>query len=210
MCLTETPPVRKSCSTREKSDFPRGLKIALIVSATTMVLFVGLIATLMVLSADALSIPKIKAIGSSFMKIADPLPEGYEYTSGLDLLGLKVVLISHPTTGSSWTIVHTAAAEGSGSPESIIHQIEATADSSRKLMLSPSKFKVSQKGSQDIGGRPFFYEAGELLSGSSASGALVGCFMPDHSGTTCIFGSSPVGKIDSFTHDELLHTIDSI
>jgi hypothetical protein len=210
MCVTETPKVQNSYSTRGKNVFPRGLKIALFASATTLALFVGLIAMLIVLSAESLSIPKIKTIASSFMKVSDPLPAGYEYTSGLDLLGLKVVLISHPTTGSSWTIVHSATAEDSGSPQSIIHQIEAAAESSRRMMLSPSKFTVSQKGAQDIGGRQFFYEAGQLLSGGNASGAIIGCFMPNHAGTTWIFGSTPADKVNSFANDEFLHTIDSI
>jgi hypothetical protein len=186
------------------------LKIALIASATTLTLFVGLVAMLLVLSTESLNIPKIKRIASSFMKVSDPLPGGYEYTSGLDLLGLKIVFISHPTTGSSWTIVHAPAANGSGSPESVIHQLEATAESSRKMMFSPGKFTVSQKGAQDIGGRQFFYEAGQLFNGSNASGAIIGCFTPNNAGTTCIFGSTPVDKINSFANDEFLHTIDSI
>jgi hypothetical protein len=212
MFITETPSVQRSYSatSEENNFFPRGLKIALLASSTALALFVGLIVMLFVLSAESLNIPKIKTIAASFMKVSDPLPGGYEYTSGLDLLGLKVVLISHPTTGSSWTIVHAAAAEGSGSPESIIHQIEAAAESSRKMMFSPSKFTVSQKGAQDIGGRQFFYEAGLLLNGGNASGAIIGCFTPNHSGTTCIFGSTPVDKVNSFANDEFLNTINSI
>jgi hypothetical protein len=77
-------------------------------------------------------------------------------------------------------------------------------------MLSPCKFTVSQKGAQDIGGRQFFYEAGQLLSGGNVSGAIIGCFAPNHAGTTCIFGSTPADKVSSFASDEFLQTIDLI
>jgi hypothetical protein len=207
MYVTDRPTVQKTTGSRGRSALPLGLKLALTMSATMLALFIGLIAMLMFLSAESLNITKVKAIASSFMNITDPLPDGYEYKSGVDLLGLKVVLISYPKTGTSWTIVHTSTGGSQASPESLIHQIEATAESSRKIMCSPGTFTVSQKGAQDVGGKPFFYEAGQLLSGGAVSGALVGCFKPDNSGTTCIFGSTPAAQIDFFANDELLQKI---
>ena len=210
MPITEVNPAQKPNGSLKENAFPRGLKIALIVSMTTIVVVVGLFTTLMVVSGEVQDEAKIKNIASSFMKIADPLPEGFSYTSGVDFLGTKMVMISQAESGSVWTMLHIPAAEGAIAPESVIHQIEDAASNSRRMLQSPGKFVVRQKGMQAVGGRSLFYETGELSTDKLLSGSLIGCFTPDKNGTTCIFCTTPLNKFDSFANDELLHTISSI
>jgi hypothetical protein len=217
MNKSETRPAKQACSesiedskTGKNGGFPRGLKIALLASALTMISVVGLFSLLMYVSGDMQNTANIKSIASSFMQISDPLPEGFQYATGLDFLGTKVVLISQPETGASWTIVHVCAEEGAIAPESVIKQIEAAAKNSRKLVRDGGKFVVRQKGLQTVGGRSLTYETGDVTSGDRISGSFIGCFMPNKDGTTCIFGNNPLGQFDSFANDELMSRIGSI
>jgi hypothetical protein len=189
---------------------PRGLKIALIASSSTILLVITLFSLLMFIAGDMQNSKKIETIASSFMKISRPLPEGFAYVSGVDFLGTKMVVISQAETGSVWNIVHLSACEGSLPPNMVISQIESAASTARKLAHTPGIFTVRQKGLQTVGGRTLTYETGEMIDGKAVSGSLIGCFMPNKEGTTCIFGSTPLGKFDSFANDELMAKIDSI
>jgi hypothetical protein len=208
--FTESTESTETTKTAKDGCFPRGLKIALIASSSTIILVVGMFSLLMYVSGDMQSTDKIKAIASSFMQISEPLPQGFQYATGLDFLGTKMVLISQPETGAAWTIVHISAAEGAMPPESVIKQIEAAAKNSRKMVRAGGEFVVRQKGSQTVGGRSLTYETGDITTGNNISGSFIGCFTPNKDGTTCIFGNNPQGQFDSFANDELMSRIDSI
>ncbi len=190
--------------------WPRGLKIALLASSATILTVVGLFSLLMFVSADVQNVEKTKVIASSFMKISEPLPEGFQYVSGMDFLGTKMVMIAQRGSGAIWTIVHVSAAEGALPPNMVIKQIEDAAKSSRHMTRTQGEFIVREKGLQTVGGRQLTYEAGEFTAGEAITGSLIGAFDANKDGTTCIFASTPLGKFDSVANRELLQSIDSI
>ena len=190
--------------------WPRGLKIALIASSSTILTVVGLFSLLMYVSTDVQNTQKTKAIAASFMKISEPLPEGFQYVSGIDFLGTKMVMIGQCGSGAVWTLVHVDAVEGALPPDMVIKQIENAAKSSRHLTRTTGEFVVREKGMQTVGGRELTYEAGEFTAGDVVTGSLIGAFMPTKDGTTCIFVSTPLGRFDSVANRALLQSINTI
>ncbi|HEY9682841.1 MAG TPA: hypothetical protein V6C86_14795 [Oculatellaceae cyanobacterium] len=203
---------KRSSSDNRKiyGTWPRGLKIAIAVSLASLVGIAGALVGLVYLSSQAQDISRTKQIASSFMKIAEPLPDGFQYVSGVDLFGTKMVMIGHQGTGAVWTLVHVSSAEGALPPETVIKQIEASAKSARTVSQAKGEFIVHEKGQQKVGGRELTYESGEFTSGKVSTGSLIGCFMPNQNGTTCIFAHTPLGEFDENANQQLLAAIHAI
>jgi hypothetical protein len=204
---------RKRSSSKNKQIYgtwPRGLKIALAVSMLSLIGLAGLFVALIYLSNQAQDVSRTKRIASSFMSIAEPLPHGFQYVSGIDLFGTKMVMIGHQGTGAVWTLVHVDGAGGALPPEAVIKQIEASAKSARNVSQTRGEFIVHEKGLQKVGGRDLTYESGEFTSGQVTTGSLIGCFTPNQFGTTCIYAHTPLGEFDEAANQQLLAAIHAI
>ena len=204
---------RKRSSANDKliyGTWPQGLKIALAVSMLSLAIIVGLLAGLIYISNQSQDVSRTKKIAATFMSIAEPLPNGFQYVSGVDLFGTKMVMIGHQGTGAIWTLVHVDGSGGALPPEDVIKQIESSARSARNVSQTKGEFIVHEKGQQKVGGRDLTYESGEFTSGQVSTGSLIGCFMPNQNGTTCIYAHTPLGEFDENANQQLLAAIHAI
>jgi hypothetical protein len=189
---------------------PRWLKMTALCVASIMALGFLSVLGIAMLSKDVQNPDKIRNIASSFMTIAEPLPRGMRFAIGTDILGTKFVLISDDLTNTIWIIFHLPGSENNLPPDMVIRQLETAASRAHAAGWSAGNFVNRSKGQQVVGGRTLFYETGDVVGNGENYGSLVGCFTPNQSGTTCMFGTRPHTGFDWHASDNLFSSIDAI
>jgi hypothetical protein len=207
----------------EKSGLPGWLKVVLISSVVFIVLSIGLVvgcvSFLTNWSKEAQDPNRIKQIASSFMKIREPLPDGFKYLLALDLFGNKIVQFKKQD--SDLSIVFCVFKEPTSDMtdnEKLLNKVPSFIDPNdinakgRSQIPPRRKFELEREGSQLVGGRKMTYAIGKAVDtkrGGSRE-TFVGRFPATASGCVCIVGTTGKDTYDIASTNDLLNSIEQI
>ncbi len=205
----------------QKPGLPGWLKIVLIVTAVIVVLTIGLIGGCAMFFGNMMKEVQdpnhIRQVAASFMRIGEPLPAGFQYKLGINLLGNRIVGFKNES--KDLFIVIGDFADKSidlSDPETAINKVTATSGLAghhgQQARGSNIRFETKKKGSEIVGGRQMNYVIGPATNTSTGrtSQTFIGTFSPPTSGTVCIFGSTDKDTYDLQATEELLKDIQSI
>lgn len=190
----------------QEQGFPGWLKATLIVAAIVVALSVVLIAGCIMFVTNMRNPAQTRELLNSFASVEEPLPSGFQYQLGLNVMGNKIVVLTHAP--DSLTLFFGSFTDRDlKDPQEIINKISSNGN-------GRSQFIVKQKGEETVGGRKMSYVIGDLVSSSGnthgggkavpggvSHPAMVGIFPPTaDQKVTCLFGQAVSG--DTYNLDE--------
>lgn len=199
-----------------KTGMPKWLKIVLIVGAVLVVGTIGLIVALGFFVGgvvkDAQDPVKIKQVASSFMTVKDPLPEGFEYKMGLDIMGNKIIALDNDAQDLKLVIGDLKQADDLDDPEKVINKLSQHSATASSGAHTSVKFSSEKKGTETVGGRKMSYAIGKTTDEkrNKTSQVFIGLFEPTPQGTVAIFGSTQKDAYDLEGTETFLKSVEKI
>jgi hypothetical protein len=149
-------------------------------------------------------------ISQTARKMADfgDLPEGYQFAYAMDMMGIQMVMINHPKTDQTISMVSYPKKEKD--PKTAIDKLLAggvqTPNQSAKIQ------DIQERGEMQVAGTAMPYAIGKVTDGRGKTfEGMFGCLVsPTKDRTLLIYGVQPLGtKYNLATTETLLKTIKS-
>jgi hypothetical protein len=170
----------------EKKGMPTWAKILIGVGVAFVVGIVGILVAAIIfftnMSHQAVDPVQVKRVAASMLTIGDPLPDGFGYSKGLDLLGMKMVAFSHDQDGLQLIFTSIPSNKSAASLEESIN--ESTDNQALNQVTSgKSRFQSKSKGTEQVGGKTLTYAIGTTEDNLGQSyPSMMGVITPSNEG----------------------------
>ncbi len=124
---------------------------------------------------------KVKATANTIAKFDDPLPTGWKYTMGLDLLGMSVAVLNNDSENLNLTFLKLPKGGKDISNEEILGEYAEKGVpniSGVDAAKTSAPLTVKERGKLTVGGEEMPFVSGESSSKGNTFSQFIGCVIP--------------------------------
>ncbi|HEY9784929.1 MAG TPA: hypothetical protein V6D17_05960 [Candidatus Obscuribacterales bacterium] len=155
----------------------------------------------------------VKQVAQKIAKIDDPLPPGFNYQMGLDLMGMSIVSITNPDARFNLMLMKLPQSASAENPDNIIEKYAEsgvpTVGAGRQQGATSQPMEIKSKGKTTVGGEEMPYAIGETQGEKNEKmQQLLGVIVPKGGKeTVVVIGQSADGNYNMQLTEKLFSAI---